>query len=155
MTLLNMAATYQSLLLFLLWWWLHSSGCYCNCGFRLLLMMCLCFKPLETKWIQLLIHGHLNNIPLTPQSIIKTKQNEVLKKRANNLCHLKFTWQGLFLNWYTHTHTHWACILSGDFLILDFSQQEEAIPEANDEAIDGLSHKVAALNAWFNTSDLF
>lgn len=54
-----------------------------------------------------------------------------------------------------HTHTHWACILSGDFLILDFSQQEEAIPEANDEAIDGLSHKVAALNAWFNTSDLF
>lgn len=105
MTLLNMAATYQSLLLFLLWWWLHSSGCYCNCGFQLLLMMCLCFKPLETKWIQLLIHGHLNNIPLTPQSIIKTKQNEVLKKRANNLCHLKFTWQGLFLNWYTHTHT--------------------------------------------------
>lgn len=108
MTLLNMAATYQSLLLFLLWWWLHSSGCYCNCGFHLLLMMCLCFKPLETKWIQLLIHGHLNNIPLTPQSIIKTKQNEVLKKRANNLCHLKFTWQGLFLNWYTHTHTELA-----------------------------------------------
>ena len=61
---------------------------------------------------------------------------------------------GLFLNWY-HTHTHRACILSGDFLILDFSQQEEAIPEANDEALDGLSHKVAALHAWFNTSDLF
>ena len=51
--------------------------------------------------------------------------------------------------------SYWACILSSFYLTSAFSQQEEPIPEVNDEAIDGLSQKVAALHAWFHSSDLF